>query len=63
LPFFYTETTGKSKRQTLFITQEKEKVEGALSELRSTQKQVIQSEKMGSPGGLTQVLPMGYKIL
>jgi hypothetical protein len=47
LPFFYTETTGKSKRQTLFITQQKEKVEGALSELRSTQKQVIQSEKMG----------------
>jgi hypothetical protein len=63
LPFFYTETTGKSKGQSCIITQQKEKVEGALSEFRSTQKQVIQSEKIGSPGGLTQVLPMGYKIL
>jgi hypothetical protein len=36
LPFFYTETTGKSKRQTLFIPPQKEKVEGALSELRNT---------------------------
>jgi ligand-binding sensor domain-containing protein/signal transduction histidine kinase len=43
----------KVKTRTLELTKEKEKVESTLSQLKSTQSQLIQSEKMASLGQLT----------
>ena len=46
--------TNKQKQQAnILLTEQKEKVEAALAELRSAQAQLIQSEKMASLGELT----------
>jgi len=43
----------KAEHQTLLIKEEKERLEVTLTDLRATQKQLIQSEKMASLGELT----------
>jgi signal transduction histidine kinase len=51
--FFQWRGSNQRKRANLLLLQQKEKVESTLSELRSTQSQLIQSEKMASLGELT----------
>ena len=43
----------KKKKANVLLQQQKEKVESTLTELKSTQAQLIQSEKMASLGELT----------
>ena len=51
--FFQWRNSKHRKKANLLLQQQKEKVESTLSELRSTQSQLIQSEKMASLGELT----------
>jgi len=51
--FFQWRNSKHRKRANLLLQQQKEKVETTLLELRSTQSQLIQSEKMASLGELT----------
>jgi len=51
--FFQWRNSKHRKQANLLLQQQKEKVESTLSELRSTQSQLIQSEKMASLGELT----------
>lgn len=51
--FFQWRGSKQRKRANLLLQKQKEKVEITLSELRSTQSQLIQSEKMASLGELT----------
>ena len=45
------------------IEQQKKKLKALYTELKSTQAQLIQSEKMASLGNLLQALHMRYKTL
>ncbi|MEJ0104437.1 MAG: tetratricopeptide repeat protein [Bacteroidota bacterium] len=51
------------QKQKEEIEKQKRTVEGTLAELKSTQAQLIQSEKMASLGNLPQALPMKYKTV
>ena len=51
--FFQWRNSKQRKRANLLLQQQKEKVESTLAELKSTQSQLIQSEKMASLGELT----------
>ena len=51
--FFQWRNSKHRKKANLLLQQQKEKVEATLTELRSTQSQLIQSEKMASLGELT----------
>ena len=46
-------TNKQKQKANLLLTEQKEKVESTLSELKATQRQLIQSEKMASLGELT----------
>jgi signal transduction histidine kinase len=53
IAFFLFRNNQQKQKANVLIQREKEKVESTLSELRSTQAQLIQSEKMASLGELT----------
>jgi len=53
IAFFLFPNNQQKQKANVLIQREKEKVESTLSELRSTQAQLIQSEKMASLGELT----------
>jgi len=53
IAFILFRNNRQKKKANILLQQQKEKVESTLSELRSTQQQLIQSEKMASLGELT----------